>query len=157
MLFVRGGAAIEWPHETDKLRKEHRQPMPRRAAALLRLVRYLARQEGIRSPLVFPAQMHNRQGRVRPYYAYSGLVHYLHTVCGRAGVAEKAGRAMHGFRRYAANQVLESGGSIKDAGLWLNDSDLKTLSDSYLRERKGEQEAIALRLPSPDGRSKGKA
>jgi integrase len=153
--FTRGGGFIEWPAEHDKLRKEHRQPLPRRAAALLHLVRWLARQEGLRSPYVFPAPVWKRSGPKRKWYAYTGLVYQLHVSCDRAGVARRERRAMHGFRRYAANQVLESGGSIKDAGLWLNDSDLKTLSDSYLRERQGEQEAIARRLPSPDGRSKG--
>jgi integrase len=158
VLFVRGGASIEWPSETDKLRKEHRQPMPRRAAALLRLVRWLARQEGQVSPYVFPAPIDKRRNRQIPHYSYTALVAALHSGSERAGVVHKAGRAMHGFRRYAANTVLESGGSIKDAGLWLNDDDLKTLTESYLRERKGEQEAIARRMPSPDGRAKrGKA
>lgn len=150
VTLTRGAALVDWPAATDKLRKAHRQPMPRRAAALLRLVRWLARRESIVSPFVFPAAADKQTKRTRPWYAYSGLVYQLHAATERAGLARSEGRAMHGFRRYAANTVLASGGSIKDAGLWLNDSDLKTLSDSYLRERKGEQDAIAGRMPAPD-------
>jgi hypothetical protein len=148
--FTRGGALVDWPASNDKLGKAHRQPMPRRAAALLRLVRWLAAKENIRSPWVFPAMADQRTDRVRPWYSYQALVVQLHAASARAGVTHKLGRALHGLRRYAANQVLESGGSIKDAGLWLNDSDLKVLSNSYLRERKGEQESIAQRMASPD-------
>ena len=157
VAFSRGGAMIAWPAETDKLRKAHQQPMPRRAAAMFRLIRWLARRDGITSDYVFPARLDKEHRRQVEHLSYTGLVAQLHAACDRAGVTHKAGRALHGFRRYAVNTVLASGGSIKDAGLWVNDSDLKVLSDSYIRERSGEQRAIAERMPSPDGKVTKKA
>ncbi|MBC7844098.1 MAG: site-specific integrase [Gemmatimonadaceae bacterium] len=154
--FYRGGALIDWPAEHDKLRKEHRQPMPRRAAAMLRLIRWMAASEGLSSPYVWPARVDKETRRTVKHVGYQALISALHKACRRTGVPYRRGRGMHAFRRSSANTVIEAGGSIKDAGLWLNDDDIKTLSGSYLRERDGEQQRIADRMPSPDGRVKRK-
>jgi hypothetical protein len=151
ITWSRGGATVEWLAANDKLRKEHVQPLPRRSAALLRLVRWLLRREGYTGPLVFPALETGRVKRKGQPYSYTALHHHLGRACKRAEVKRQRGQAMHAFRRFAANEVLElMGGDLKKAGLWLNDTDLRVLSKSYVRERAGEQASIAAAMRKPD-------
>jgi hypothetical protein len=151
ITWSRGGATVEWIAANDKLRKEHVQPLPRRSAALLRLVRWLLRREGYTGPLVWPAMPTQRVKVAGRPYSYAALHHHIDRACVRASVDRQRGQALHAFRRYAANEVLElMGGDLKKAGLWLNDTDLRVLSKSYVRERDGEQASIAQAMRKPD-------
>jgi site-specific recombinase XerD len=151
ITWSRGGAVVEWLAANDKLRKEHVQPLPKRSAALLRLVRWLLRREGYTGPLVFPAIPTQRVKVAGRPYSYSALHHHIDRACVRASIERRRGQALHAFRRYAANEVLElTGGDIKKAGLWLNDADPRVLLRSYVRERDGEQVSIAEAMRKPD-------
>jgi hypothetical protein len=151
ITWARGGATVHWLAERDKLRRAHVQPLPRRSAALLRLVRWLLRRERYTGPLVFPAMVTGRVKTKGQPYSYAALHHHISRACVRGKVERQRGQALHAFRRYAANEVLElMSGDLKKAGLWLNDVDLRVLSKSYVRERDGEQAAIAAAMRSPD-------
>jgi hypothetical protein len=151
IVWRRGGASVHWVLERNKTRTPQLQPMPRRAAALLRLVLWLLRQEGYTGPLMFPAIETQRVKRKGQPYSYTALHHHLDAACTRAGVTRSFGQALHAYRRYAANALLTAtGGNLKDAGLLLNDVDLGVISRDYVREGDGEQEAIAQVMPRPD-------
>lgn len=150
IIWHRGGASVHWLAERNKTRTKQVQPMPRRAAALLRLVLWLLKHEGYDGPLMFPAIPTGRVKRKGGHYSYSALVYQLDKACTRAKVSREHGQAMHGFRRYALNTVLEvTGGNLKKAGLYLNDTDMGVLSD-YVRERESDQGDVAALMPKPD-------
>lgn len=149
--WVRGGAVVRWPAERDKLRREHDQPMTRRGAALLRLIRWMHRRDGIDSRWVFPAVRTPRLRKADQPYSYSALYGHVVKACARAGVEREVGQALHAFRRFGVNEVLEAtNGNVKLAALWANDTDLKTLQASYIRERGQDQQRVAATLPAPD-------
>lgn len=147
----RGGASVHWVATRNKTRTPQLQPMPRRAAAVLRLVRWLLRREGYAGPLVFPAMETARVKVKGQPYSYTALHHHVIEACDRAGIERAPFQALHSFRRYAANQVLAvTGGDLKKAGLWLNDLDPRVLMRSYSRERDDDQGSVAIALPKPD-------
>jgi integrase len=125
---------VTWRREFDKMARERVQPIPRGARFALRVAKVWAHRLPAtqRSNLVLPAVMH---GRPNTPYTYSALNQALRLACARAGVPWKKGRAMHGLRRHAARTMLDLTGNIKIAGEHIGDTDLKTLSGSYLRDR----------------------
>jgi site-specific recombinase XerD len=149
--WTRGGASIDWLASRNKQRTPQLQPMPRRAAALLRVVRWLLTQEGYAGPLMFPALPTGRVKVAGRPYSYTAVHHHLSEACVRAGVPRAHGQALHAYRRYAANALLTAtGGNLKAAGQLLNDVDLGVISRDYVREGDGEQAAIAQVMPRPD-------
>lgn len=149
--WTRGGASIDWIAMRNKQRTPQLQPMPRRAAALLRVVRWLLTQEGYTGPLMFPALPTGRVKVAGRPYSYTAVHHHLSAACQRAEVPRAHGQALHAYRRYAANAVLTAtGGNLKAAGQLLNDVDLGVISRDYVREGDGEQAAIAQVMPRPD-------
>jgi integrase len=149
--WTRGGASIDWIAARNKQRTPQLQPMPRRAAALLRVVLWLLRREGYTGPLMFPALPTKRVKVAGQPYSYTAMHHHLAQACTRAGVPRAYGQALHAYRRYAANALLTAtGGNLKAAGQLLNDSDLGVVSRDYVREGDGEQLAIAQVMPRPD-------
>jgi hypothetical protein len=50
---------------------------------------------------------------------------------------------MHGFRRYVADNVLSLTGNLACAGQYIGDTDIRTLSRSYVRARPDELRDVA--------------
>lgn len=143
---------VHWRPELDKRAKERWQPLPRDAVFAIRVARLWRARIGYRGPYLLPPVQERRQGP----WVYQAAVEMLHRVCRRVGVPVIKHRAFHGFRRYAAKNVLGLTGSIKAAGDWIGDDDVRTLTRSYLKQRPEEQREIARALGSPGvARAKG--
>jgi integrase len=144
---------VRWRPETDKVGKDRLQPLPRDAVRALRIARVWRVRDGYQGPYVFYAVKHaNRRGEEggRPY-TYSALVGQLHRAGDRAGVRHIPFRAMHGFRRTSAGNVLDAtDGNVKAAADWIGDSDLRVVS-KYLKKREARQRDVAAKLALPSG------
>lgn len=136
---------VHWRPELDKRAKERWQPLPRDAVFAVRVALVWRARLGYRGPYLLPPVQERRQGP----WVYQAAVEMLHSTCRRVGVPVVKHRAFHGFRRHAARNVLGLTGSIKAAGDWIGDDDVRTLTRSYLKRRPEEQREIANALSSP--------
>lgn len=148
---------VRWRPEVDKRAKERYQPLPLEAVFAFRVAMVWRRRIGYTGAYVFPTaerpgvKRGSRVGRTGDRaYSYSAAVEQLHRGCRLVGVPVIKHRAFHGLRRHAAGQVLAATGSIKAAGDWIGDTDVRTLTRSYLKKRPEEQRELAraLRMPT---------
>ena len=140
---------VRWRPETDKLGRERLQPLTRDAVAAVRIARIWRARLGYRGKFLIPAVRAERRARDLPW-SYQALNELLHTACTEAGVPVKALRAMHGFRRMAAGNVLvATGGDLKAAGDWIGDTDLRVLTRSYAKKRPERMVQVAGLIQMP--------
>lgn len=135
---------VRWRPELDKLAKDRVQPLPRDAVRALRIARVWRARIGYTGPYVLPGARGATQ-RAERAYTYAALNHTLHRAARDAGVRWIPYRAMHGFRRMALNNALSLTGNLVRAGQWIGDTDARTLSRSYVRERGEDMRDIAER------------
>lgn len=141
---------VRWRAETDKLGRERYQPLTHDAVAAVRIARIWRARLGYRGKYLLPAVRQARRAADLPW-SYQALQALLHAACAESGVQAQPYRAMHGFRRMAAGNVLEAtGGDLKAAGDWIGDTDLRVLLKSYakLRPEKLVRVAALLRMPT---------
>ncbi len=168
---------VRWRPELDKLAKDREQPLPRDAVRAFRIAAVWRRRMGYDGRFIFPAgdsagrgkrrelaawELDPAQKRIgkkgqrdeieRPF-TYSALNSALHNAANRAGVAWIDYRAMHGFRRHSLNNVLTLTGNLTRAGQWIGDTDMRTLTRSYVRERADELRDVADGMNLPVGRT----
>lgn len=132
---------IRWRPELDKLGKDREQPLPRDAVRALRIAKVWRARIGYEGPYVLPGA--RGTDKYAHPYRYSSLNASLHAAADRAGVRWVDYRAMHGFRRLVVGNVLALTGNLMRAGQWIGDSDARTLSKSYVRERPEELRDVA--------------
>lgn len=181
--------AIRWRRELDKVGNEREQPMTRDVVRALRIAKVWRRRIRYTGPYVIPGGTSASRGEVRekkPWeldpknkrvgckpravadkpYTYSALNRALRCAADRAEIPWIPYRAMHGFRRYAVNEVLRLTGNLVRAGQWVDDTDIRTLQKSYVRERPEllREVAAAIEVPAHrparapiDGRQKTEA
>lgn len=139
---------VRWRPELDKLAKDRVQPLPRDAVLALRIAAVWRRRIGYQGPFVVPGDIGRRKQPERgdQPYTYQALNQALHKAADRAGVVWVAYRAMHGFRRMALNNALAITGNLTRAGQWIGDTDARTLSRSYVRERPDELRDVASKM-----------
>ena len=143
---------VVWRAEFDKLGRERTQPLTHEAIFALRVARVWRKRMGYTGRFVFPPVQARRGDRP---WTYAALCEQLHAAEERSGVPHVKGRAMHGFRRGAAKNVhVLTGGDLNKAGEWIGDTDLRTLKNSYLRNRSGELREVANRLRMPPEKAK---
>jgi integrase len=163
---------VRWRPELDKLARDRTQPLPRDAVRVLRIARVWRARLKYEGPFVFPAGVVEQRGQTREReaweldpkhkragrksrragdkpFTYSGIHGALKDAAARAGVRWIDYRAMHGFRRFILNQVLGQTGNLTRAGQWIGDTDVRTLTRSYVRSRPEELRDVAnaVRLP----------
>jgi len=131
---------VRWRAETDKLGRARVQPLPREAVFALRIAAAWRRRSGYRGPWILFAVQGRRAEKP---WTYQALQHALHEATRKAGIERKPFRAMHGLRRMAAKNAYLLTKSIKAAGDWIGDKDMRVLQNSYFRERAGELEPLA--------------
>lgn len=136
---------LHWRPELDKLGKDRLQPLPRDAVRALRIARVWRRRIGYTGPYVLPGARGKR--KATGPYTYQALNYQLRHAAKRAGVRWVPYRAMHGFRRMVLGNVLALTGNLTRAGQWIGDTDARTLSRSYVRERPEELRDVAEGLP----------
>ncbi len=145
-----GARTVRWRPELDKLAKDRTQPLPRDAIRVLRIARVWRGRLGYAGPFVIPgAARRQKTATGEVPYRYQSLNQALKNAAARAGVAWVDFRAMHGFRRFILNQVLAATGNLTRAGQWIGDTDMRTLTRSYVRVRPEELRDVAnaVRLP----------
>lgn len=143
---------VRWRSETDKLGRERVQPLTRDAVAAVRIARIWRRRMGYRGKYLIPSVREARRLQDQTY-SYQALCRMLHIASKEAGVAVKALRAMHGFRRMAARTVLELTADINAAAEWIGDTDLRVVKRSYLKERPESLIRTAAMVEMPSERS----
>lgn len=158
---------LHWRPELDKLGKDRVQPLPRDAVRALRIAAVWRRRIGYTGKYVIPSGVKIQRGESRELkaweldpkhkrigkkgrrkagdkpFSYSGLHSRLKDAADAAGVTWIPYRAMHGFRRMALNNVLALTGNLVRAGQWIGDTDARTLSRSYVRERPEDMRDVA--------------
>lgn len=143
------GRVVRWRRETDKLGRERFQPLTRDAVAAVRIARIWRRRLGYTGRFLIPAVRVQRREADAPW-SYQALQQLLHAACEESGVAVKPFRAMHGFRRMAAGNVLEAtGGDVKAAADWIGDNDLRVLIRSYAKKRPEKMVRVAGLIQMP--------
>ncbi len=165
---------VRWRPELDKLAKDRVQPLPRDAMRVLRIARVWRRRLEYDGPFVFPAGVTEQRGQTRERkaweldpshkrvgtkttrraadkpYTYSAVNGALRTAAKRAGVRWIEQRAMHGFRRYVLNNALKLTGNLSLAGRYIGDTDMRTLTRSYVRDRPEDFKEIAAGMTLPE-------
>lgn len=136
---------IRWRPELDKLARDREQPLPRAAVRAIRIARVWRARIGYQGPYVLPGARGAEQ-RAERHYTYQALNYQLQVAAKRAGVRWIPYRAMHGFRRMNLNDVLAATGNLTRAGQWIGDTDMRTLSRSYVRVRADELRDVAEKL-----------
>ncbi|MBA3854645.1 MAG: hypothetical protein C0503_09525 [Gemmatimonas sp.] len=140
---------VRWRAETDKLGRERFQPLTRDAVAAVRIARIWRQRIGYTGKYLLPATKAARRAEDLPW-TYQALQQLLHRACKRAGVQVKKFRALHGFRRMAATNVIEAtGGDVKAAGDWIGDNDLRVLLRSYAKKRPEKMVRVANLIQMP--------
>jgi integrase len=136
---------VRWRPELDKLAKDRTQPLPRDAVRALRIARVWRARIGYTGPYVIPGDSARRKKKERgdQPYSYQSLNQALRNAATRAGVRWIPYRAMHGFRRMVLNNVLELTGNLTRAGQFIGDTDMRTLTRSYVRSRPEELRDVA--------------
>lgn len=163
---------IRWRPELDKLAKDRVQPLPRDAVRVLRIARVWRDRIGYVGPYVIPGAMAASRGVTRELrewekdprhkqigskrravkdrpYSYAALHGQLVDAANRAGVRWVPYRAMHGFRRMVLGNVLAKTGNLVRAGQFIGDSDVRTLTRSYVRERAEDLRDVAQSIELP--------
>lgn len=164
---------LRWRPELDKLAKDRVQPLPRDAVRALRVARVWRRRIGYTGPYVIPGGFESTRGQVRELaewekdpkhkrvglrkhravrdrpYTYSALNNQLKLAAARAGVRWVPYLAMHGFRRNVLNNVLKITGNLVRAGQFIGDTDMRTLTRSYVRERPEDLRDVADAIALP--------
>jgi integrase len=142
---------VEWRRDLDKMGKKRTQPLPRDAVRALRIAAVWRRRDRYDGPWIFyaPPQGTRAKNPGDKPYSYQSLNYWLHRSEKLADVPTIAFRAMHGYRRTAAGNVLAlTGGDVKAAGDWIGDTDLKSLQ-KYLKKRNDRQREIAGMVSAP--------
>ncbi len=132
---------IHWRPELDKIGKDRIQPLPRDAVRALRIAKVWRGRIRYNGPYVLPGAR-GADKHTHPY-RYQSLQWSLKEAAKRAGVTWIDYRAMHGFRRFVLNNVLAMTGNLMRAGQWIGDTDARTLSRSYVRERAEDMRDVA--------------
>lgn len=138
---------LRWRPELDKLAKNRVQPLPRDAVRALRIAKVWRARIGYTGPFVLPGAKGAR--KFDQPYTYQALNYTLRAAAGRAGVPWILYRAMHGFRRMVLNNALALTGNLTRAGQWIGDTDARTLSRSYVRERPEDMRDVAQSINLP--------
>lgn len=158
-------ATIRWRPETDKLGKDRTQPVPPPVAEALWVAYGWAiafgydgefvffrpgagkRDRGIRwkNKVGYVSARSRARSEAKPdkpwtYASYHGG---LIAAEKSAKVDHKPFRAAHGFRRYVVNEVLKKTGNLALAGQYIGDDDIRTLQESYVRERAEDLREVA--------------
>lgn len=132
---------VHWRPELDKLGRDRVQPLPRSAVYAFRVARVWRARIHYTGPYVLPGAR-GKDKHAHPY-RYQSLNASLKAAAARAGVPWIDYRAMHGFRRMVVGNVLALTGNLMRAGKWIGDTDARTLSRSYVRERPEEMRDVA--------------
>ena len=112
---------------------------------MLRVIRVWQARDGYTGPLLFPTPRWRSRGASVPY-SYPALWVALREAADRAGVPRARMQAMHAFRRFAFNSVLEAtGGNLVLAAEWIGDRDLST-AQKYRRRRETDGRAVVAAL-----------
>jgi integrase len=130
---------VRWRPELDKLARDREQPLPDDAVRAFAIAQGWRERTKSKSPFVLPAVKKSRSGP----YTYQALNNQLRLAAKAAGIRWVKYRAMHGFRRMVVGNVLALTGNLTRAGQWIGDTDARTLSRSYVRERPEEMRDVA--------------
>lgn len=165
---------VRWRPELDKLAKDRVQPLPRDAVRAMRIARVWRARLGYEGPWVFPSGVTEQRGQSRELkawerdpkhkrlgkqshrrpadkpYTYAAVNQALRNAADRAGVRWISYRAMHGFRRFMLNNALKLTGNLSMAGRFIGDTDMRTLTRSYVRDRPEEFRELASRIALPE-------
>jgi integrase len=136
---------IAWRARWDKTGRERVQPMTHGARVALVVARQWRERDGYIGPWVLftpHRQRWNPQDDERAAWTSQALWLALRKAEGRAGVRHLPYRAMHGFRRAVAGDVLELTRDLKLALDWIGDVDLG-MARHYLRPRDPRLEEAA--------------
>jgi integrase len=134
---------VRWRPELDKLAKDRPQPLPRDAVRALRIARVWRARIGYTGPFIIPGDARRQKKPGDRPYTYQALNQALRSASKRAGVTWIDYRAMHGFRRMVLNNVLAMTGNLTRAGQFIGDTDMRTLTRSYVRVRAEELRDVA--------------
>lgn len=136
---------VRWRPELDKLAKDRPQPLPRDAVRALRIAKVWRARIGYDGPFIIPGDAKRQKHRHKPLgaYSYQALNQALRNAADRAGVTWIDYRAMHGFRRMVLNNALALTGNLTRAGQFIGDTDMRTLTRSYVRVRSEELRDVA--------------
>lgn len=135
---------IRWRPELDKLANDRPQPLARDAVRAIRIAYVWHRRIGYTGPFIIPGDKRRQKKQTveRPY-SYQSLNQTMKNAAIRAGVTWVDYRAMHGFRRMVLNNVLAMTGNLTRAGQFIGDTDMRTLTRSYVRVRAEELRDVA--------------
>lgn len=136
---------IVWPAAWEKGGKEKSQPLTWGAyAALLTCLHWRQRDEYVGPWLFYSAHVRKQRLGADPAATYHKSSLWLALVKAEvhAGVPHLARRAMHGFRRRVAGDILEATSDAKMALDYIGDSDLRQAS-RYLQQRDSRMEEAA--------------
>lgn len=136
---------VRWRPELDKLAKDRPQPLPRDAVRAIRIAYTWHKRIGYTGPFILPGDEARRKKKERgdQPYKYQSLNQALRNAADRAGVTWVDYRAMHGFRRFVLNNVLGMTGNLTRAGQFIGDTDMRTLTRSYVRPRAEDLRDVA--------------
>jgi integrase len=144
-------ALFIWPAGYQKNRRELAQPMTWDAVAALETARYWRQRAGYAGPWVLFAHGGD-EGDDEPY-RYASLHRQLYGgknkdgsryvgAEARAGIAHKARRALHGFRKMVAGNVADRTGDDRLGMEFIGDRDMKQ-AKKYLKRRSERMERAA--------------
>lgn len=130
----------------DKTDQERVQPLTRGAVRVIRIARVWRARIGYAGPWLLPP-VHNK---AQPW-TYQALNQALRTLCARCTppVAWVKGRALHGFRKYAAGEIHRITGSERGAADWIGDKSVQIVRKHYLKKRAEEQRSVAGQMTGP--------
>jgi integrase len=144
---------IRWRPELDKLAKDRVQPLPRDAVRALRIALVWRDNIGYTGAYVVPGDARRRKRSTGDtHYTYQALNQSLRAAADRAGVTWVDYRALHGFRRMVLNNALAISGNLTRAGQFIGDTDMRTLTQSYVRDRPEELRDVARSMHLPGER-----
>ena len=139
------GREIAWRARWDKTGRERVQPMTEGVRVALGVAQQWRERDGYAGPWVFYTPHRQRWDRPddeRAAWTAQALWLALTKAERRAGVRHLSYRAMHGFRRAVAGDVLELTRDLKLALDWIGDVDLG-MARRYLRPRDPRLEEAA--------------
>ncbi len=147
---------ITWRARWDKTGREWSQPLRRGTREALEIAWLWRERDGYRGPWIFYSS-HTRKralGDDDPGIVYdpTSLERALGLAEQRAGVTHLPYRAMHGFRRALAGDVLAMSGDMKLAMEFIGDRDVGQAA-SYLKRRPERLSAVAAALDEGSLRS----
>lgn len=149
ILHLRVGDAQEgefiWQPEWEKGGKELRQPMTDAALSAVLTAQYWREKDKYKGPWLFYSAHAKKQKRgtdPRAIYDKASLWLALTKAEKLAGVPHLERRAMHGFRRGVAGDILAATGDAKLALDWIGDSDFRQAA-TYLQAREERMDEAA--------------